>query len=126
MEMRLSGGPEDAGVIRSTPTMIYVDALLDQMAEDNRLDLAIRSTEPLPIPRGFLGDVDYPAVANRLKVLCNLNPVNFAKPVSGRFSRNSRMGKVGVFVDFHEAVPESYFQIRLEKTGPRVTINEAL
>ena len=119
-------GKDAAGshVIRTShahPVIRYVDDLLWQLRSDASGSVSLRASEPLPHIQGdaqaVSDDVSYETVVNRLKVLCGLQPITYAKSAQGKFERDVRDRKLRVRCRFTDSGPDASCSINVMEIG---------
>lgn len=99
------------------PVIRYVNCLLIDMIKKTEPVLDLRRSMPLPTPDTDGSQVpdSFSLVENRLKVMCDLDPVTYQKPVDGRF-RIKAIGRT-FMVRLH-------FDDQADDPGVRLTADE--
>jgi hypothetical protein len=76
---------EADGEISDVPKDVeYVNALLVQMYSSGAPSIELRRSEPIAVLPGLGYAPDFSSVSNRLKIMCNLNPICYQQPVEGK------------------------------------------
>jgi hypothetical protein len=110
---------------RCTPVMSCTSELLCQIVASPTLTLRIHRSDPLPTFRRFEelpSTVDFSAVANRLKVISGLNPVQYHQPAEGScrlvFGNQGQPLHCLVFARFDDHASDPFFEVTMTKTSP--------
>ena len=115
--------PEGASLVPTTAAVELVQGLVSQMVRCAHSSIVVRASEPLPAVRGLRGAElrsDYSSVVNRLKVICNLHPMCYPRPVSGKvemalLTHEGQWVSLLVYVTFHDREPDTHFEIRFKR-----------
>jgi hypothetical protein len=91
----------------------YVDWLPKYMLRKSLTELRLDTARPLPNGDDVVGIPDAPAIINRLKVLCGLNPFRLAEPAEGGFVREHANRKLTFSACFEDRDDRSICTLRL-------------
>ena len=110
----------------ASPLQLYVDTLLLDLFYGPDRTVTLHRTGALPRPKNYLGDlgfdfnhstITYDRVVNRLKVMCDLNPMPYRQPCAG--SIEMTLADKGVIkgltfsVIFDDTASQPYVRLKL-------------
>ena len=105
------------------PVSNYVNLLVLDLCRDERAEMVLRQSRPLPIPtRSDDAEYEIPEfrkVANRLKVMAGLDPVTYTEPKEGQIELMVSGKDVTVFLRFEDSCDDPTVRIRAETTSKR-------
>lgn len=101
-------------VIGRNPVNRYISRLLLGMIRDRTLCRTLKASEQLP-PLGMEPSAmpSFAETANRLKIMCDLEPREYSEPVDGRIAVEARGEDVQFWVHFCDGGPEASFDVTL-------------
>lgn len=95
------------------PAVRYASKLFVKLHNEGERDWVVRSSLPLPEVDGPLDQVNFADLVNTLKIMCNLEPRSYAKPVAGRIELDIK-GKPHVAgIHFEDQVHQPFCRITL-------------
>ena len=95
----------------------YVNLLLFAMCKDDRSQVILRRSHPLPMFPELEHTPDFSHVCNRLKVMCNLELIRSEEPIEGNIQLSISGTQFAIRSYFDEQCADPYCQLTVVVQG---------